>query len=257
MKTISSKFKATATVIAIAAALSTAAPVKAGGGGGFAGATEVTQLLNNAELLALYAEEVQQSMHQLQQLQNLVQNTQQLPIQMWQSVVTPITDMITAIENTQAVVRATSNAVNQMGERFGDSRTIMRAANEMHTWNRDLNNSIGAALRQAGINIQGVPSRQAALQAMQAASQSAQGRKQVLQAGNQIAGMVVNELQLMHGTIVAVEQARLNAIAVETNQDNESRLRVRKFLGEDITLDTPPAHVPGTTPQITRPTRLP
>jgi P-type conjugative transfer protein TrbJ len=92
-----------------------------------------------------------------------------------------------------------------------------------------LNNQIGAALQQLGYNANNFSTTQSALQQIQLASQTSAGGLQAIQAGNQIAGMMVNETQGLHGTIIAADQARLNAVAKQENGKYQDEILYRNF----------------------------
>lgn len=216
------------TVAALAAAMSISSAHA--GGGATGGATEITQILNHIELVGIYSSEVQQVAHQLQMIQNMVQNTNQLPIQMWSSVESQLMSLVNAITSVKGVVNATEDALAMTEQQFGNGDLLNNYENRLRSWNQGVNNQIGTALRNMGLNASQFQTRQQALAQIQAASQSATGRMQVLQAGNQIAGLMVNEMQSLHGTIISAEQARLNATIVEANRKNQERQALRKFL---------------------------
>lgn len=202
----------------------------ANAGGVAGGATEVTQVLNHIELVLSYATQVEQLAQQLQMYSNMVQNTGQLPIQMWSSIEGHLTSLVDAITSVNGVVAATEAALVVTEQQFGNGNILDNYENRLQSWTMGVNNQIGTALRNMGLNANQFKTRQQALAAIQAASQSATGRMQVLQAGNQIAGLMVNEMQSLHGTIISAEQARLNAIAVAENRKYQERKALEKFL---------------------------
>lgn len=220
------------TVIASFAALLflASAPGRAGGGGGFAGALESTQLMNNAELVSIYASEVEQLAQQLQMYLNMVQNTVNLPIQMWSGIEGQLTSLVNAVASVNGVVNATENAMTAIEQQFGNGNLLDNYEQKLRSWQTGLNNQIGSALSNMGLNANQFQTRQQALAAIQAASQTATGRMQVLQAGNQIAGLMVNELQSLHGTIISAEQARLAALAVQENREAQEREAFSRFM---------------------------
>lgn len=195
-----------------------------------AGATEFTQIANNIELVSIYSAEIEQVARQLQMVQNMVQNTNQLPIQMWSSVESQLVSLVNAITSVNGVVNATEDALAMTEQQFGNGNLLNNYENRLRSWNQGVNNQIGTALRNMGLNANQFQTRQQALSQIQAASQSANGRMQVLQAGNQISGLMVNEMQSLHGTIISAEQARLNAIAVEANRKHQERQALDKFM---------------------------
>jgi P-type conjugative transfer protein TrbJ len=112
---------------------------------------------------------------------------------------------------------------------YGNGNLLSNQQQNLMNWNKGLNNQIGAALQQLGFNANNFSTTQSALQQIQLASQSAAGRLQAIQAGNQIAGIMVNETQALHGTIIAAEQARLNAVAKQENEKYQDEILYRNF----------------------------
>jgi len=199
------------------------------GGGGFVGAMESTQWLNNAELVNVYSSNLEQLQQQIQMYQNMYQNTLGIPIQAWSGIAARLTSLVSTIQNTQGIVNATVNSITDMQTTFGNGNLLSNQQQNLMNWNKGLNNQIGAALQQLGYNANNFSTTQSALQQIQLASQTAAGRLQAIQAGNQIAGMMVNETQALHGTIIAAEQARLNAVAKQENEKYQDELLYRNF----------------------------
>ena len=216
----------------IAAAAATAAPAAFAGGGGFMGATESTQLLNHAELISQLAEQVQQTATQISQLQNMLQNSVNIPIQMWQSVASPISDLINAVSNTEAIVNASAGALTQVQQQFGDSNSLLSGySDRLVGWNKGINQSIGTTLQQMGLTNSRFITKQSALQALEDASKNSNSRMAVLQAANQISGMLVNEMQDLHATMISAEQAKLNYLAAQENRTHQNELMIQKVWG--------------------------
>ena len=199
------------------------------GGGGFVGAMESTQWLNNAELVNVYASNLEQLQQQIQMYQNMYQNTLGIPIQAWNGIAARLTSLVGTIQNTQGIVNATVNSITDMQTAFGNGNLLSNHQQNLVNWSKGLNNQIGAALQQLGLNANNFSTTQSALQQIQLASQTASGRLQAIQAGNQIAGMMVNETQALHSTIIAAEQARLNAVAKQENEKYQDELLYRNF----------------------------
>ncbi|GAB1394109.1 P-type conjugative transfer protein TrbJ [Rhodocyclaceae bacterium] len=191
---------------------------------------ESTQLMNNAELVAIFASEIEQLAQQFQMYQNMVLHTANLPIQMWSSVENELSALVNAVASVNGVVNATENALANIEQQFGNGGLLDNYENRLKGWTTGVNNQIGTALKNMGLNANQFQTRQQALAQIQSASQSATGRMQVLQAGNQIAGLMVNEMQSLHGTIISAEQARLNAVAVTENREAQEREAYRTWL---------------------------
>jgi P-type conjugative transfer protein TrbJ len=97
-------------------------------------------------------------------------------------------------------------------------------------WNGNLTSQIQQALNSYGLQAQDFQTQQQALQQIQNASQSATGRMQVLQAGNQISGMLVNQLQGLQQTIMTNSQVELNAVGAKNAQDLQKSQINQSFL---------------------------
>ena len=215
--------------VAAAALVFASIPSAYAGGGGFVGAMESTQWLNNAELVNVYASNLEQLQQQIQMYQNMYQNTLGIPIQAWNGIAARLTSLVGTIQNTQGIVNATVNSITNMQTTFGNGNLLSNHQQNLVNWSKGLNNQIGAALQQLGLNANNFSTTQSALQQIQLASQTASGRLQAIQAGNQIAGMMVNETQALHSTIIAAEQARLNAVAKQENEKYQDELLYRNF----------------------------
>jgi P-type conjugative transfer protein TrbJ len=85
-------------------------------------------------------------------------------------------------------------------------------------WSQTTSNSIAAALQAQGFNANQFATQQSALNAIEQASQSATGRMQALQAGNQIAAMEVTQLQQLQQLQSANSDAQLAWIKQQQTQ---------------------------------------
>jgi P-type conjugative transfer protein TrbJ len=172
---------------------------------------------------------LEQLQQQIQMYQNMYQNTLGIPIQAWSGIAARLTSLVSTIQNTQGIVNATVNSITNMQTAYGNGNLLSNHQQNLVNWNKGLNNQIGAALQQLGLNANNFSTTQSALQQIQLASQTAAGRLQAIQAGNQIAGMMVNETQALHSTIIAAEQARLNAVAKQENEKYQDEILYRNF----------------------------
>lgn len=214
----------------ITAAATIAISAHASAGSMVAGALEPTQLLNMAELVAIYAADVEQLTQQIKMYQDMVQNTAQLPLQAWSSIEGDLIKLVDTISGINGVVNAQAGALEAAKRQFGDGGLLDDYQNRLRNWSQGLTNQAGAALESIGMNINQFGSRQQALRQIQMATQTSQGRMQVLQAGNQIAGLMVNEIQSLHGTIAASNQALVNAAMVKANKEHQDEERLDSWL---------------------------
>ena len=160
----------------VAAAIGLALPlttsVSAGGGGGIVGATEPTQILNNVELGIISAQEVQavaqprhpdcepgcQIANQIQQIQNMVTNTLNIPNQVWGQIQQEIAPLLQVVQQGQAIAYTMANVGQQFQVRFPDfnnwmnqnfgAQNFMQSYRQWYTTQRD---AISGALQVANL----------------------------------------------------------------------------------------------------------
>lgn len=91
-------------------------------------------------------------------------------------------------------------------------------------WYTTTNTQIANALAVNGYQASQFASEQSALAQVEAASQSAQGRLQAIQAGNQISGMVVNQLQKLRALLISENQSEQ---AYKAQQINTQQAKIQ------------------------------
>jgi len=210
-----------------AATIAFTAPAKAGGAAG-GGSTEWTQLANNAELIGIYVEQIEGVRQKVLQYQNMVQNTAGLSQQMWPSALVQISDLVDTISAVDSAANSSAQALQDFARQYHHTES-MTSAQAIQRWRTGVQNQIAQSLRTAGINANQIRDNQSALAQIQAASQSAQGRMQVMQAGNQISGLMVNEIQSLHMTTIAAQQAKQNYLATNVREREEADEAFREF----------------------------
>ena len=91
---------------------------RAGGVGGFGGATELTQLANNVELAASYIQLAQSYATQLNQYSNMLQNTLNIPNQVWGMVMNELSGVANLVKQGQALAYSAQNIGQQFVNTF-------------------------------------------------------------------------------------------------------------------------------------------
>jgi P-type conjugative transfer protein TrbJ len=219
-------------VLAVLFAATVMGPAYASGAGAIAGATLPEQIVQELTLVEQYAKQAEQLLQQIQMVKNQLLNLQNLPDQMWSSVAGLLQQEVQLVGNAKGLSYAAQNTVAAVQQQFGNpSAPLANYSNQLQSWTSNLDQQIASTLQQYQLNSQNFQTTQAALSAIQAASQSATGRMQVLQAGNQIAGLMVNQLQSLQSDIQAGNQVMLNALAAEANNKNGSFKNELKLLG--------------------------
>lgn len=194
-------------------------------------ATLGEQIVQQGTLLEQYSTQAQQLQQQISMLQNMYANTAGLPIQAWGNAQGYLTELGNLIKNTQGLTYTSENLLNQVQQQFGDGQTLLpNYSQQVGTWNQNMMGQVSSVMRQYNMHANNAIAVQNALGTIMNASQTAQGRMQVLQAGNQIAGIMVNEIQNLGSIVMAGNQAQLNHISIQTAKQQQMDLRKKDFL---------------------------
>ena len=216
--------------------LSLTLPVSAlAGGGGFIPvdtATLAEQVVQEITAISQLLQQVTMVQNNLQNLQNQARNLQSLPSQMWPNISSNLQSLVSIIGQAHGISYASSNVAALVQQQYGDtSQLLPNYEHQLQGWTANSNSQIAATLKGYGIQSAGMPSEQSALQSIENASQSSAGRLQALQAGNQIAGLQVNQLQNLRATIINGNQTMLNIQANHANAKQQDRNVLNKMIG--------------------------
>lgn len=216
--------------------------VLAGGGGLTGGATEVTQLANNAELGAVISQEARQVSNQLTQInnqiqqyqqlvnqyQNMVENTLTLPSHIWGQAESALTNLANIVQRGEAIAYSMSNLDTQFQNKFQSYddhlvRDYNRAnfSAEYREWSNTNRDSIRGSLLAANLQADQFATENSTLAQIQSLSQSSTGRLQAIQAGSLIAAQQVRQIQKLRQLVMA--QIQMSAAAEASVQEEKDR----------------------------------
>lgn len=218
--------------LAVAASFTAVAPsTQAGSVAGFGGATEITQLANNVELVNLYLQQVQSYATQLQQYQNMIQNTLNIPAQVWGAIQADLMGVANIVRQGQALAYSAQNIGTQFQNTFkGFSYPQgFNFKTEYRNWSRATLDGIKGAFEAAKMQADQFATEEGVLTALRAMSQSAQGQMQAIQVGSQIAEQQVQQLQKLRQLMMVQMQAQNSYLAAQEQKDAASRLALDDF----------------------------
>lgn len=218
--------------LAVAASFTAVAPsTQAGSVAGFGGATEITQLANNVELVNLYLQQVQSYATQLQQYQNMIQNTLNIPAQVWGAVEADLMGVANVVRQGQALAYSAQNIGTQFQNTFkGFSYPQgFNFKTEYRNWSRATLDGIKGAFEAAKMQADQFATEEGVLIGLRSQSQSAQGQMQALQVGAQIAEQQVQQLQKLRQLMMVQMQAQNSYLAAQEQKDAASRLALDDF----------------------------
>ena len=191
--------------------------------GMIAGATFPEQITQEITMVEQYATQAEQLQAQYQQVYNQALNMQTIPVQLWPNISGQLTNLVNLVGNAQGLSYAAQNTTAGIEAQYGQPNVALsNYAGSLSNWTGNIQAQIAAALQQFNLNANSYGSVQAAMASINSASQSATGRMQVMQAGNQISGILVNEIQKLRADIEANGQVEMNAIAASASATNDN-----------------------------------
>lgn len=191
-------------------------------------AEQVNTALNTAEQLQT----------QIQQYQNMVTQGTGLPNSMFGSIAADLKSVVNIYQRSQALGRQIENMDAQFNAAFpGFESYLQQVANSEETpmrdrykeWSEQGRNNAKTAMEAANLNTSTFQSEDALLNRMVARSQSAVGRMQAIQAGNEIASQNVQQLQKLRDLVATQINMQGNYMAQQGDRKAASEATEQQF----------------------------
>ena len=193
----------------------------AGSVAGNGGATEVTQILNNAELLQQSAQmyqQVQQTIQQVQMAQQQLKNLLTAPQQLWGQAQSELVQLTQLVSQTQAIGYAAANIDQQFQQAFPGYSKSAGNTNFGAKYKDLMTKALGglnSALQAAGLNVKQFDTERNAIAQIQGMSGGSEGALQAVQAGNMIASQTVDQLQKLRQLLATQTLAQSNYLGMQ------------------------------------------
>jgi len=199
-------------------------------------AEQVNTALNTAEQLST----------QIRQYQNMITNGISLPNSMFGRITQDLQQVISVYNRSQALGRNVANLDESFNTSFpGYQDYLKRFVNSSGTatgttmqsqykkWSQNGMDSVKNSMAAANMNTGAFEKEDAALDKIVARSQSAVGRQQALQAGNEIAAANVQQLQKLRDLLATQIQMQGNYMAQEIERKGvDDAIRAQRRGGE-------------------------
>lgn len=229
----------------------------------FGGATEWTQILNNAELIGIAgqsAEQVQNQLTQIGQLaqqiqnqiqiyQNMLQNTMQLPSHVWGQVESDLAQLRSLVNQGQGLafsMGGLDDVLKQRFQSFGEFKTGLANGEDFSSsyqqWSDTNRDTIASTLRAAGLTSDQFATEEATMAQLRSMSETSVGQMQALQVAHQIAAQQVEQTQKLRGLVS--QQTTMMATWYQSEQAAKDLAQTRR---EDFFGTTPPSTSGGQT----------
>jgi P-type conjugative transfer protein TrbJ len=199
---------ATAIVLVALMAAETVNPVPAYAGVPGVLATEFTQILNYVELAGQLEQQVLMVENQLSQLMDMAKHGVTITNQLFGAVGSDITNLRQIVNTGQALSYTMSNLDGTFRVRFPGYTSSTNYGQSYQSWSQTSLDSTLGALKAAGLQNSQFDSDAALLKTLQDQSQSAMGRMQAIEVGNQIAENQAEQLMKLRQLMMADMQSK-------------------------------------------------
>jgi len=199
---------ATAVVLVAVMATATLSPVPAHAGVPGVFATEYTQILNYVELAGQLEKQVLMVENQLNQLADMAKHGITITNQLFGTVASDINNLNQIVKTGQSLSYTMSNLDGSFRLRFPGYSSSTNYGQSYQTWSQTSLDSTRGALNAAGLQNSQFNSDEALLKTLQGQSQSAIGRMQAIEVGNQIAENQAEQLMKLRQLMMADMQSK-------------------------------------------------
>ncbi|UAY93238.1 P-type conjugative transfer protein TrbJ [Pectobacterium polaris] len=196
------------------------------------------QMFEYAEAVNTALNTAEQLQTQIQQYQNMVTQGTGLPSTMFGSIAADLKNVANIYTRSQSLGRQIQNMDSQFNTAFpGFESYLNQAANSAgvpardryQKWSEQGSDNIKTALEAANLNTSTLESEDVQLDRMVARSQSAVGRMQAIQAGNEIASQNVQQLQKLRDLTATQINMQGNYIAQQGDRKTASEAAEQQF----------------------------
>ena len=192
-------------------------------GGAFA--TEITQLLNHAQLIMSYLRQGQQLVNELNMYSDMLRNVKNIPNQRFGPIQADLSALAQIVQGGRALAYSLGNLDQQFRITFPGYRTTPTAyyVNYKNWSQASLDTTLGT-LRAAGLQGQQLQSEQTIINSLETMSQSADGRMQALNVMGQIAEQQVQQMMKLRELMLADMSSKqaYQAATIQQQSANEA-----------------------------------
>ncbi len=193
-------------------------------------AREWTQLLNNAQLAAQYARQLQQHADQLRKYQEMLRQGEKLNVFQWTDAASSLRELSLVVQQGRALAYSTRDLGSAFRDRFQDyEREEVMFDTLLDDWAETSMDSIKGAMLAANMQADKLRSEEQVLARMRTLSSSVDGKLEAISVGNQIAVEQAVQMQKLRQLMMAQMQAQNVYLASEQAKEEELRKRTKEF----------------------------
>jgi P-type conjugative transfer protein TrbJ len=189
--------------------------------------TEWTQLANNLQLVKQLEQQVLQVQNTIKQYENMLLNSLPLKKQEWGKAMADIKKLNALFKQAKSLSFASQNLDVLFAKKYGDYKSYLQQnlgdedlSAKYQQWSEDTNDSVLTTLKAAKLQadqMEGEEDRY--LRQLEEKAESAEGRMQALQVGNQAAIHLSRQIQKLRQLILL--QLQLQAKYIQMRMDRE------------------------------------
>jgi P-type conjugative transfer protein TrbJ len=192
-------------------------------------ATEVTQLLNHAQLVMEYVRQGEQLANELNMYADMVRNTRVLTAHTFGAIVNDINALARVVQGGRALAYSLGNLDELFRSTFpGYGYNAGTYYAQYRNWSQTSLDTTLGALRAAGLQSQQLRNEQAVLDSLKASLQGTRGRLEALHALGDIAEQQVEQLMKLRELMMA-DMSSKQAYQAAVVQERASEAAAQRF----------------------------
>lgn len=208
-----------------------------GGGGISGGATEVTQLMNNSELIT----QIETARQQLETMHTNLKRLKNFTVS-GENLIEDLKSLQNAIQVGQVIAYDAFNLAEQFENKYKDFNEYAKnftlsddktTSEKYQRWSRDNLDNIQSALMSANLQSQHFKSEAQAIKEIEYKAQTAEGRDALLQAGIEISALQSSQLIQLRQLIASDMQMQANYQASIVQRQAEKDAVIQKLHSND------------------------
>lgn len=206
----------------------------AGGGGATGGALEITQIANKVQLVKQVAEAVTQTATQLKQYQNMLLNTLKLDKSTWLDVTKDLQKLRNLYQSAESLTFALSFDSEKFNTRYPGYRSFENInyptlyKDRVSEWQKYYR----AAMEANQMEAKRLLDEQEFLQELHEAANSAEGQVQMVQAGNQIAMYMAQQMTQLRLDMQRQNESQMTYMGNQKQDSIDEQAAWEKSIGK-------------------------
>ena len=193
-------------------------------------ATEITQILNHAQLVMQYIRQGEQLANEVQMYENMVRNVKPLPGQTFGPISADINSLAQIVQGGMALSYSLANLDGLFRARYpGYGYSANTYYRDYANWSQTSMDTTLGTLRAAGLQGQQLQSEQNVLNSLRGMAQTSDGRMQALQVIGQISEQQVQQLMKLRELMLADMSSKQAYQATTIQRQAASEAATQRF----------------------------